>query len=148
MLPVNLNNTHWVLAILELTTWEITAYDSMSSGVLSPAVEERLARFGEWLPGFLDRINYWEMSGRDRGTFTGLRSKAEEVPMQCGRRGDCGVWVMIHMLNRIRDRHIRVCNNADVFALNFRMRVAAGFFSYVELVDPAPEPPIPSTLEK
>jgi Ulp1 family protease len=148
MLPVNLNNTHWVLAILELTTWEITAYDSLSSGVLSREVEEILVRFGVWLPGFLDRIHYWEMSGRDRGTFTCLRRRAAEVPIQCGRRGDCGVWVMIHMLNRSRDRYVSRCPNTDLFALNFRMRVAAGFFSFVELIDPAPQPPIPSTLQK
>lgn len=134
-MPMNLGNVHWVLTILDLVTWEITVYDSLSPGKLDPRVAQILDRFQRWLPRFLDSIDYWERSSRDRSTFTGLTLSCADVPIQCGHLGDCGVWVMIHMLNKISGRHQRTSRDAAGTATNFRLRVAAGFFSYHLLTD-------------
>ncbi|CAI9276259.1 unnamed protein product [Lactuca saligna] len=90
LLPVNKEKTHWLIGVLELKTWTVTIYDSLSSEINERWIKERLQDFD--ITKFLKSIDYWETSGRKSTTVDLNVLIAKDIPQQTNRM-DCGIFV-------------------------------------------------------
>lgn len=146
-MPVNIESRdHWVLIVLDLRTWDVTAYDSCKKMKCHKEVLLIVEELGQNVVRYLDAIGFWRHVDGGRffkgDTCEFLTHMMEDVPQQGGFLGDCGVWVCRNMEKVAYQEDYRVSGETDLIATDYRRRMIDTFFSARFDWEPAP-PPLP-----
>ncbi|KAD3068030.1 hypothetical protein E3N88_35910 [Mikania micrantha] len=90
--PVNMDNQHWCLAVIDIPKWSMTVYDSYPE--ICSAERSDMLNFLDYMFTTWLAYNNYDMGPTFRyPPFE--RSYPISVPHQSGSVGDCGVWVCI-----------------------------------------------------
>ncbi|GJT31292.1 SPX and EXS domain-containing protein 1 isoform X1 [Tanacetum coccineum] len=113
---------HWSMAVLNLRNGTIDVYDSLH-GTYDELTRRALESFIGRLPAYLERIGYYDHVESPRVPEFGINF-IQDVPIQSGPLGDCGVWVCAHMESLTSGRRLECLGGGtDKFARSYRRRM-------------------------
>lgn len=133
LLPLNVIQLHWVLAVFDLRSWTITVFDSLGSDfeqhwrlILRNVLID--------LPVVLQAEGYWQK--KQQLPMIELPNnivRAPRVPRQAS--GDCGVWVCWFIQQLCRDAPLDIDISASEFGIRYRRQMAQIFWSIRQPID-------------
>ena len=113
----------------------VTIYDSMHG----PDDEGKkwwdgyMAQFGSVIPRYLQDTGVMAKKGIDPKTYAITYQYQEDVPLQSGYYGDCGIWVMV-FLYRLTHNIPLLVDDPAAFALAYREQLIDFYWKYKKVV--------------
>ncbi|XP_076918346.1 uncharacterized protein LOC143578746 [Bidens hawaiensis] len=116
-IPVNIPYQHWLVACVDMSSWTMTLYNSLPS-FCELETQELLAFLDSNFPIWVAAAKY-DMGPKFRQPPFN-RIYPENVPVQSGDLGDCGVWTCIFLDRLTKGQDIFVNDKKTSVAMEFR----------------------------
>lgn len=91
-----------------------------------------LEHFAAVIPPYLEETDVMAKKNIDQKSYS-ITFRYEEVPLQSGYYGDCGIWVMIFLYRLTHNLPLMVDDPA-AFALAYREQLIAFFWKYKKVI--------------
>ncbi|PWA72399.1 phospholipase-like protein [Artemisia annua] len=133
--PINEPKIHWALGVLHLRSGVFTIYDSLHG----PDDEGRpwwdtwMERFAAVIPPYLEEADVMAKKNIDPKSYSITFRYEENVPIQSGYYGDCGIWVCVFLYHLTHHLPLMVDDPA-AFALACREQLIYLFWKYKKVI--------------
>ena len=120
--------------MLHIRSGVVSIYDSMHG----PDAEGKkwwdtwLERFAAVIPPYLEETDVMAKKNIDPKSYS-ITFRYEEVPLQSGYYGDCGIWVMIFLYRLTHNLPLMVDDPAS-FAIAYREQLMDFFWKYKKVI--------------
>ncbi|XP_044481928.1 uncharacterized protein LOC123208456 [Mangifera indica] len=97
-IPINFDNAHWVVGVLDLKEWKITVYDSLQSFIAdSELFRRKMLGYTLMIPHLLAATSFWSYTGRSPRDDPFVSHRVMDILQQTPLSGDCGMFMLRHI---------------------------------------------------